>query len=143
MRRGGGSLRSELRRISVPTPSGASPPALNTLLADMFALYMKTKNFHWHISGPHFRDYHLLLDERAEKIYATTGAIAERVRKLGSPTLRSIGDISRRQRLLDNDADHVTPLRMLAELCEDKLDAPLPLPVRCPHSYFSKRIRLA
>ena len=93
--------------------------ALNVLLADMFALYVKTKNFHWHISGPHFRDYHLLLDEQGEQIFATTDAIAERVRKLGGTTLRSIGHICRLQRLLDNDADFVTPLDMLAELRDD------------------------
>jgi len=95
--------------------------ALNTLLADMFALYMKTKNFHWHMSGPNFRDFHLLLDEHAEKIHATTDIIAERVRKLGAPTLRSIGDISRRQRLLDNDNDGVAPFEMLGELRDDNL----------------------
>src|SRR5712672_1080029 len=93
--------------------------ALNLLLADMFALYIKTKNFHWHMSGPHFRDYHLLLDEQADQIYATTDPIAERVRKLGATTLRSIGHIARLQRVLDNDADYVTPLDMLAELRED------------------------
>jgi starvation-inducible DNA-binding protein len=95
--------------------------ALNTLLADMFTLYMKTKNFHWHMSGPHFRDFHLLLDEQAERIFATTDAIAERVRKIGAPTLRSVGDIARRQRLRDNDAANLTPLQMLAELREDNL----------------------
>jgi starvation-inducible DNA-binding protein len=93
--------------------------ALNILLADMFALYVKTKNFHWHMSGPHFRDYHLLLDEQAEQILATTDAIAERVRKIGGTTLRSIGQISRLQRVLDNDADYVTPLDILAELRDD------------------------
>jgi len=93
--------------------------ALNILLADMFALYLKTKNFHWHVSGPHFRDYHLLLDEQAEQIFATTDDIAERVRKIGGTTLRSIGHISRLQRILDNDADFVTPLDMLAELRDD------------------------
>jgi starvation-inducible DNA-binding protein len=93
--------------------------ALNILLADVFALYLKTKNFHWHMSGPHFRDYHLLLDEQAEQIFATTDAIAERVRKVGGTTLRSIGHIGRLQRLLDNDADYVTPLDMLAELRDD------------------------
>jgi starvation-inducible DNA-binding protein len=93
--------------------------ALNIMLADMFALYMKTKNFHWHMSGPHFRDYHLLLDEQGEQIFATTDAIAERVRKVGGTTLRSIGQIGRLQRVLDNDADFVTPLDMLAELRED------------------------
>jgi starvation-inducible DNA-binding protein len=95
--------------------------ALNTLLADIFALYFKTKNFHWHMSGPHFRDYHLLLDEQASQIYATTDAIAERVRKIGATTLRSVADISRLQRLQDNDADYVAPLDMLAELREDNL----------------------
>lgn len=92
---------------------------LNALLADVFALYLKTKNFHWHISGPHFRDYHLLLDEQAEQIFATTDAIAERVRKIGGTTLRSVGDIHRLQRLLDNDADYVSPQDMLAELRDD------------------------
>jgi starvation-inducible DNA-binding protein len=95
--------------------------ALNLLLADVFALYMKTKNFHWHVSGPHFRDYHLLLDEQADQIYATTDPIAERVRKIGGMTLRSIGQISRNQRVMDNDADFVTPLDMIAELREDNL----------------------
>jgi starvation-inducible DNA-binding protein len=93
--------------------------ALNILLADMFALYLKTKNFHWHMSGPHFRDYHLLLDEQAEEIFATTDAIAERVRKIGGATLRSFAHVSRLQRVLDNDADFVTPLDMLAELRDD------------------------
>src|SRR5579859_6431324 len=92
---------------------------LNVLLADTFALYLKTKNFHWHMSGPHFRDYHLLLDEHSDEIYAITDPIAERVRKLGGTTLRSIGDIARHQRLSDNDADFVTPQDMLAELRED------------------------
>ncbi len=93
--------------------------ALNTLLADFFALYIKTKNFHWHVSGPHFRDYHLLLDEQAEQIFAATDDIAERVRKIGGTTLRSIGQIGRLQRVLDNEADYVTPLDMLAELRDD------------------------
>ena len=101
--------------LKTPTALGADATqdisgALNILLADMFALYMKTKNFHWHVSGPHFRDYHLLLDEEAGQIYATTDAIAERVRKIGGTTLRSIGQIGRLQRVLDNDADFVTPL---------------------------------
>ena len=96
--------------------------ALNLLLADMFALYLKTKNFHWHISGPHFRDYHLLLDDQADQIYATTDPIAERVRKLGATTLRSIGHIAKFKRMLDNDADYVTPLDMLAELRDDNKD---------------------
>ena len=93
--------------------------ALNILLADIFGLYVKTKNFHWHMSGPHFRDYHLLLDEQATQIFATTDDIAERVRKIGGTTLHSIGQISRTQRILDNDADYVTPLDMLAELRDD------------------------
>jgi len=93
--------------------------ALNALLADFFALYMKTKNFHWHVSGPHFRDYHLLFDEQAEQLFATTDAIAERVRKVGGTTLRSISHVKRLQRVLDNDAEYVTPLDMLAELRED------------------------
>ena len=93
--------------------------ALNILLADMFSLYLKTKNFHWHMSGPHFRDYHLLFDEHADQIFATTDDIAERVRKIGGTTLRSIGHIGRLQRVLDNDAEYVTPLDMLAELRDD------------------------
>src|SRR5512143_2070899 len=96
--------------------------ALNALLADVFALYLKTKNFHWHVSGPHFRDYHLLLDDQATQIDAMTDTIAERVRKLGGTTIRSIGHIKRLQRVLDNDADYVTPQDMLAELREDNLD---------------------
>ena len=95
--------------------------ALTALLADMFALYVKTKNFHWHVSGPHFRDYHLLLDEQGEQIFATTDPIAERVRKIGGTTLRSIGQIGRLQRVLDNDADYVTAPDMLAELRDDNL----------------------
>src|SRR6185437_5152515 len=94
---------------------------LNLLLADAFALYLKTKNFHWHMSGPHFRDYHLLLDEQGAQIFAATDALAERVRKIGGTTLRSIGHIGRLQRLQDNDADYVTPLDMLAELREDNI----------------------
>jgi starvation-inducible DNA-binding protein len=93
--------------------------ALTALLADCFALYLKTKNFHWHMSGPHFRDYHLMLDEQADQIFAMTDPIAERARKLGGTTLRSIGHISRVQRLLDNDADFVEPGTMLAELRDD------------------------
>jgi starvation-inducible DNA-binding protein len=94
-------------------------PAMNAILADVFALYLKTKNFHWHMSGPHFRDYHLLLDEQADQIYAMTDPIAERIRKIGGATLKSIGHIARMQRVLDNDADYVEPLAMLAELRED------------------------
>ena len=95
--------------------------SLTALLADMFALYLKTKNFHWHVSGPHFRDYHLLLDEQASQIYATTDPIAERVRKLGGTTLRSIGQAAHLKRVADNDADYVTPDDMLAELRDDNL----------------------
>ena len=93
--------------------------AMNGVLADVFALYLKTKNFHWHMSGPHFRDYHLLLDEQAVQIYAMTDLIAERIRKVGGMTLRSIGHIARTQRIKDNDADYVEPNDMLAELRED------------------------
>lgn len=93
--------------------------ALNLVLADVFALYLKTKNFHWHVSGPHFRDFHLMLDDQATQIFAMTDPIAERVRKIGGRTIRSIGQISRIQRILDNDAEFVTPQDMLAELAED------------------------
>jgi starvation-inducible DNA-binding protein len=110
--------------LATPTDLGADAvrdisAALTTLLSDMFALYLKTKNFHWHVSGPHFRDYHLMLDEHGDQIFATTDAIAERVRKIGGTTLRSIGQISRLQRIYDNDAEYVTPLDMLAELLQD------------------------
>jgi len=118
-------LRSE-RKAPLVTPTdlkkGATKDiaaAMNGILADVFALYLKTKNFHWHMSGPHFRDYHLLLDEQADQIYAMTDPIAERVRKVGGTTLRSIGHIARTQRILDNDAEYVEPLDMLAELRED------------------------
>ena len=117
------------RTAALDTPKGLGSDAtrdisaaLNALLADFFALYMKTKNFHWHVSGPHFRDYHLMLDEQADQLYATTDPIAERVRKLGGTTLHSIGHIARLQRVSDNDADFVTPLDMLAELRQDNLD---------------------
>src|SRR6058998_174381 len=120
------TIARERRLAPLDTPSDLKPNAvkdlsatLTTLLADVFALYVKTKNFHWHMSGPHFRDYHLLLDEQAAQIFATTDAIAERVRKIGGTTLRSIGHIGRLQRVLDNDADFVTPLDMLAELRDD------------------------
>ena len=93
--------------------------AMNALLADTFALFLKTKNFHWHVSGPHFRDYHLMFDEQAAQILAATDDMAERVRKLGGTTIRSVGHIARLQRVLDNDADFVTPSTMLAELRED------------------------
>jgi starvation-inducible DNA-binding protein len=95
--------------------------ALTTLLADMFALYVKTKNFHWHVSGPHFRDYHLMLDEQGTQIFATTDDIAERVRKLGGTTIRSIGHIGRLQRVLDNEGDYVTASDMLSELRDDNI----------------------
>jgi starvation-inducible DNA-binding protein len=111
---------------ALDTPTGLSntqsvADALNTSLADCFALYLKTKNFHWHVSGPHFRDYHLMLDDQAAQILGVTDAIAERVRKTGNLTLRSIGDVSRRQTIADNDADFVDPYAMLAELREDNL----------------------
>ncbi|AMM23542.1 Dps family protein [Variovorax sp. PAMC 28711] len=93
--------------------------AMNGILADVFAIYLKTKNFHWHMSGPHFRDYHLLLDDQGDQLFAMTDPIAERIRKVGGTTLRSIGHIARTQRVLDNDADYVEPLDMLAELRED------------------------
>src|SRR5262245_49208630 len=114
------------RKAALDTPTNLTSSAtrdisgaLTTLLADMFALYVKTKNFHWHVSGPHFRDYHLLLDEQGEQIFAATDDIAERVRKVGGTTLRSIGHIGRLQRIKDNDADFVTPMDMLAELRDD------------------------
>jgi starvation-inducible DNA-binding protein len=110
--------------LQTPTDLGANATrdiaaALTTLLADTFALYIKTKNFHWHVSGPHFRDYHLLLDEHGEQIFAMTDDIAERARKIGGTTIRSIGHIARLQRLLDNDAEYVPPADMLAELRSD------------------------
>ena len=114
------------RKAALDTPTNLTSNAtrdlsgaLTTLLADMFALYMKTKNFHWHVSGPHFRDYHLLLDDQATQIDAMTDVIAERVRKLGAGTIKSIGHIARLQRVLDNDADFVSPQDMLAELRDD------------------------
>jgi starvation-inducible DNA-binding protein len=106
---------SDLKSNAIKDLTGA----LNALCADVFALYLKTKNFHWHMSGPHFRDYHLLLDEHGDQIFAMTDPIAERVRKIGGTTLHSIGQIGRLQRLHDNDAEFVTPLDMLAELRED------------------------
>lgn len=118
----------ELRKANLHTPNSLGEEArrdlsaeLNTLLADIFGLYLKTKNFHWHMSGPYFRDYHLLLDDQADQIFATTDAIAERVRKLGGTTLRSTGHIQRLQRIADNDADFVTPADMLAELRDDNM----------------------
>src|SRR6266700_8373015 len=117
-----------LQRTSQTTPTALAEKvvqdiseALLLLLSDVFALYLKTKNFHWHISGPHFRDYHLMLDDQAAQILGTTDVIAERVRKIGGTTLRSIGHIARLQRIKDNDADYVTPLDMLAELRDDNM----------------------
>ena len=107
---------SDIDAISVKDISAA----LNALLADVFSLYLKTKNFHWHMSGPHFRDYHLLLDDHAEQIFAMTDELAERVRKIGGTTIRSIGHICRLRRIADNDADYVTPADMLSELHEDE-----------------------
>ena len=116
----------ERRKAPMATPSDIGSEsvkeisaALNTLLADVFTLYLKTKNFHWHMSGPHFRDYHLLLDEHADQIFAMTDDIAERVRKIGGTTIRSVSHIARLQRIADNDADFVDPGDMLAELMED------------------------
>ena len=116
------------REASLITPTDLGVKAskniaagMNGILADVFALYLKTKNFHWHMSGPHFRDYHLLLDEQADQLYAMTDPIAERIRKTGGSTLRSIGHIARVQRIKDNDADYVDPLDMLAELREDNI----------------------
>src|SRR5579862_3935573 len=110
--------------LTTPTDLGAQASknisgGMNAILADVFALWFKTKNFHWHMSGPHFRDYHLLLDEQADQLYAMTDPIAERIRKTGGSTLRSIGHIARLQRISDNDAEYVDPLDMLAELRED------------------------
>ena len=121
-----GAKQRQLAPLDTPTDLSADAThdlsaSLNALLADFFALYLKTKNFHWHMSGSHFRDYHLMLDEQAEQIFAATDPLAERVRKLGGTTIRSIAHINRLQRVLDNDADYVTPLDMLAELREDNL----------------------
>ena len=129
MRRNNSTKTAELRQkrdipLTVPTDLTRSAVkdiagAMNAILADVFALYLKTKNFHWHMSGPHFRDYHLLLDEHGDQLYAMTDPIAERIRKIGGLTLKSIGHISRIQRVLDNDADYVDPADMIAELAED------------------------
>ena len=116
----------QLQRAPLSTPTDLTGEAtrditgaLNAILADVFALYLKTKNFHWHLSGPHFRDYHLMLDEQADQLFAMTDPVAERVRKIGGTTLRSIGHVSRLQRVADNDAEYVEPEDMLAELAED------------------------
>jgi starvation-inducible DNA-binding protein len=136
------STKSELnsrRKSPLATPSDIDPKAvqeitgaLNALLADVFALYLKTKNFHWHMSGPHFRDYHLLLDDHGDQIFAMTDDIAERVRKIGGTTIRSIGHIARLQRITDNDAEYVTAPDMLSELHEDEKD--LTLRMRAVHT---------
>jgi starvation-inducible DNA-binding protein len=129
MKRNNSTKTAELRQkrdipLTVPTDLARSATkdiagAMNAILADVFALYLKTKNFHWHMSGPHFRDYHLLLDEHGDQLYAMTDPIAERIRKLGQLTIKSIGHIARLQRVLDNDADYVDPEDMIAELAED------------------------
>src|SRR3954454_16871232 len=129
MRKNGSTKTAELRQrrdapLTTPTDLTRSATndlagAMNAILADVFALYLTTKNFHWHMSGPHFRDYHLLLDEHADQLFAVTDPIAERIRKVGGPTLKSIGHISRTQRIPDNDADYVEPLDMLAEQLDD------------------------
>jgi len=118
--------RREYLSSPLATPTDLKPvatrditAALNVILADVFALYIKTKNFHWHMSGPHFRDYHLLLDEQADQIFAMTDVVAERVRKIGGLTIHSIGQIGRLQRIADNDAEYVSALDMLAELRDD------------------------
>ena len=110
------TTRSDIKTKYVKDLTGA----LNALLADVFSLYLKTKNFHWHMSGPHFRDYHLLLDEHGDQIFAMTDDIAERVRKIGGTTIRSIGNIACLQRISDNDAEYVTPEDMLAELADNE-----------------------
>ena len=129
MKKSNSTNKSELQRrreapLATPTDLTRSASkdvsgAMNAILADVFSLYLKTKNFHWHMSGPHFRDYHLLLDEQADQLFAMTDPIAERIRKIGGLTLRSIGHISRIQRVLDNDAEYVEPLDMIAELADD------------------------
>ena len=119
--------RVALQKAPLKVPTDIAPEAvaditgaLNTLLADVFTLYLKTKNFHWHMTGPHFRDYHLLLDDHGDQLFAMTDEIAERVRKIGGTTIRSIGNIARLQRIPDNDAEYVTPKDMLSELREDE-----------------------
>ncbi len=117
-------LREQLSPLVTPTDLEGNATrdiagAMNAILADVFALYLKTKNFHWHLSGPHFRDYHLLLDEQGDQLFAMTDPIAERIRKVGGTTIRSIGHIARLQRVADNDAEYVEPEDMLAELRED------------------------
>jgi starvation-inducible DNA-binding protein len=134
----------ERRAAALQTPTGLNPDAtrdisaaLNLLLADVYALYIKTKNFHWHVSGPHFRDYHLLLDEQATQVFAMTDEIAERARKLGGTTIRSISDISRHQRLSDNNAEFVAPRDMLVELRGDNQE--LTRSLRATHELCERR----
>ena len=134
-----GNGLKDLRMAALATPSALGQEAvknitgaLNALVADVFALYIKTKNFHWHISGPHFRDYHLLLDDHGDQLFAMTDDIAERVRKIGGLTIRSIGEIARLQRIPDNDAHYVTPADMLSELHEN--EKALTLSMRAAHS---------
>src|SRR5206468_809461 len=129
MKRNNSTKTTELRQrrdapLTTPTELTRSATrdiagTMNAILADVFALYLKTKNFHWHMSGPHFRDYHLLLDEHGDQLFAMTDPIAERIRKIGGLTIKSIGQISRIQRVLDNDADYVDPSDMIAELAKD------------------------
>jgi len=121
-------IRSDIEPKAVQQISAG----LNTLLADVFTLYLKTKNFHWHMSGPHFRDFHLLLDEQGDELFAMTDEVAERVRKVGGTTIRSIGQICRLQRISDNEADFVTPKDMLSELHED--NKALTLSMRAVHA---------
>src|SRR6201993_204997 len=125
----------ETRTDLTPSATKDIAAAMNAILADVFALYVKTKNFHWHMSGPHFRDYHLLLDEHADQIFAMTDEIAERVRKIGGTTIRSVGHISRLQRIPDNDAEYVTAMDMLSELRED--EKALTLSMRAAHDLCS------
>jgi starvation-inducible DNA-binding protein len=122
------ATRSDIDGAAVQEITGA----LNALLSDAFALYIKTKNFHWHMSGPHFRDYHLLLDDHGDQLFAMTDDIAERVRKIGGTTIRSIGHIARLQRVRDNEAEYVTPADMLSELHED--DKAFTLSMRAVHT---------
>jgi starvation-inducible DNA-binding protein len=126
----------ETRTDLKPAATRDISAAMNGILADVFALYVKTKNFHWHMSGPHFRDYHLLLDEHADQLFAMTDPVAERVRKIGGLTLRSIGQIARTQRVLDNDAEYVEPLDMLAELADDNKN--LTMRLRQTHNVCDK-----
>ncbi|UJJ60018.1 Dps family protein [Rhodanobacter denitrificans] len=139
-------LRKQRTPLVTPTDLDARATrdvagAMNAILADVFALYLKTKNFHWHMSGPHFRDYHLMLDEQGDQLFAMTDPIAERVRKLGGTTLRSIGHIARLQRVDDNDAEYVEPADMLAELREDNLA--LAARLREAHEVCDKRRDIA